>query len=160
MKALYKAIAKKLQSDLACYVDIWNRQPDRQNEQHPLFLPAVFVEFVQANPVRSKNGVQQLSVNLTLHLVQESYSDSYEGAETQAKALEVFDFVEQVYVSLQDFAGEKFSPLERKATRYDDNYSNVIVFEVDFHTIYQDTSKKDASEGLFIEPDLEPQRIY
>jgi hypothetical protein len=160
MKTLYKAIAEKLQGDLGCFVDIWNRQPERQNEQHPLLLPAVFVEFVSATSLRSKNGVQQLGVNLTLHLVQESYSDSYEGAETQAKALAVFDFTEQVYVSLQDFAGEKFSPLERKATRYDDNYSNVIVFEIDFYTIYQDTSKKDASEGLLIEPDLEPQRIY
>ncbi len=160
MKALYKHIAKKLQNSLGCHVDIWNRQPERQNEQHALFLPAVFVEFVTANVVRSKNGIQQLKIDITLHIVQESYSDSFEQAETQEKALEVFDFLERVYVALQDFAGENFSPMERKRTRFDDNYTNVLVYEMDFETIYQDTSKINANNDLRIEPDLEPQRIY
>ncbi|GAB4129586.1 MAG: hypothetical protein Fur0027_14560 [Raineya sp.] len=159
MKALYKHIAQKLQADLGCFVDIWNRQPERQSESHPLFLPAVFVGFKEASVQRSKNGVQNLLVNITLYVVQELYSDTYEQAESQSKALESFGFLERVYVALQDFGGENFSPLQRKSTRFDDNYSNVIVFEIDFETLYQDTSKKDADDRILIEPNLEPQRI-
>ena len=159
MKTLYKHIAQKLQTELGCFVDIWNRQPERQSESHPMLLPAVFVGFKEAGVQRSKNGVQNLLVNLTLHVVQELYSDTHEQAETQTKALEVFDFLERVYVVLQDFAGENFSPLERKSTRFDDNYTNVVVFEIDFETIYRDTSKKDADDRILVEPDLEPQRI-
>lgn len=160
MKSLYKHIAEKLHTELVCYVDLWNRQPERQSESHPLFLPAVFVGFKEAKVQRSKNGVQNLLVSLTLYVVQEVYSDACEQAETQGKALEIFDFLEKVYVAVQDLAGENFSPLERKTTRFDDNYTNLIVFEIDFETIYQDKSKAESDDRLLVEPDLEPQRIY
>jgi len=159
MKDLYKNIAQKLKTEIGCCVDLWNKQTERQSESHPLFLPAVFISLKEAVVQRSKNGRQQLLVSITLYVVQESYSDAFEGAETQDKALEIFDFLEQVYVVLQDFGGEKFSPLERKSTRFDDNYTSVIAFEVDFNTIYEDTSKIDSKQ-LRVKPDLEPQRIY
>jgi hypothetical protein len=160
MKQLYKDIAYTLKSNLGCFVDIWNGQTSRQNEQHPLFLPAVFVEFKTATVLKSKNGVQQLRVEITMHVVQEIYADSFEGAETQEKALEVLDFLEQVYVCMQDLQGIDYSPLERKTTRFDSNYTNMIAFELDFITVLQDSSKQNADERLLVEPILEPQRTY
>ena len=171
MKAIYKAIAAKLFADFndnslqgghlgkpKLSVDLWNRQTERQQEQHPLFLPAVFVEFSTANYKRNSSGVQNGTQEIVIRVVQETYSDTFEGSGTQEKALEVLDLLEAVYVSLQDLSGEQFSKLERKTQSYDNNYNNIIVFEMVFMTSFVDDTKLSATEYIGITPDLMPER--
>ncbi|MDX1903781.1 MAG: hypothetical protein SFU27_06435 [Thermonemataceae bacterium] len=156
MKTIFRAIAQKLKSDIAgVFVDFWNNQPAKQAE-NVLLTPAVFLEFADINFSYQSSGVQTASVKLNTHIVLECYSDSFEGAESQEQALVLYDFVEQVYLSLQGFSQDNFTALNRIALKTDSNYDNVLIFEISWEFIWIDNSKALAEASLYdtLTPDI------
>jgi hypothetical protein len=159
MKILYQALANLLATnEKVVTVDLYNQNYFNEGKK-TLALPAILIDFGTTPWSRNKQGVQQGEMTIRFHIVNELYEDFFEGAETQSRALEIFDFVEEVYLLLQDFSGETFSKLERTQTDTDTNFDSVIIHILTFKTLYTDTTKADNSKYIKIEPDIEPKRV-
>lgn len=161
MKALYVAIVEQIQAELGShvFVDLWNGQLERQKQ---ISVPAVLVELQVPEYRKNRRGVQDGRAQITVRVVQEIYEDT-SGNTPDAeldKALEVLDFVEQVYVALQLLQGDSFAKLERTSTTYDPEYTHHIVHSISFSTMLHDTAKEQAENAKLVKvaPDLMPEK--
>lgn len=50
------------------YVGLWNNQPKHEKEEHPLILPAVYIEFLPSNYQDFLQGVQKYDMVVRLHI--------------------------------------------------------------------------------------------
>jgi hypothetical protein len=159
MKTLYQALTQKLaENPKLKTLDLYN-QKFFSDEGQSLALPAVLLEFGNINWARNKQGVQQGEVNIRVYILLDLYEDFYAGADTQSRALAMFDFVEEVYLALQDFSGDNFSPLERKSSEIPSDFDSVMVHILSFRTVYSDSSKAQNSKYTKVEPDIAPKRV-
>lgn len=161
MKDLYQLISEKLAVGAPSlrHIDRYN-QSTIEGQNTPFLLPAVLIDFGNPTWTRNNNvGVQQGLFEIRIHIFQEIYENFLEGDNTQQKALETFDLIQNIYLVLQDFSGVKFSPLERKSNETPNNWNTFLEDVIVFSTIYTDTSKQENSKYTKVEPDIHPFRI-
>lgn len=161
MKDLYQAISGKLGLSVPMlrHIDRYN-QSTIEGQNTPFLLPAALIDFGNPTWTRNNNvGIQQGTFEIRIHIFQEIYENFLEGDSTQIKALETFDLIESVYLALQDFSGEKFTPLERTSNETPNNWSTFMEDVIAFSTIYTDNTRQQNSKYIRVEPDIDPFRI-
>lgn len=108
-------------------VDFWNNQPGRESEEHPLQLPACYVE-LDVTWENISNIHQKGEVEIRLHIIQEQYSDSYLSnyrPQDDAQLLSLLDRPEKVYQAIQGKRGAAFNSLRRTSQSFPSDFDNV-----------------------------------
>jgi len=162
IKLLYQAIAQRLQNVFgpSLWVDLWNGQTT-QEEAHNFFTPAVFVQFDEITyRTTGKAGQQYATAQITAKVVQTLLTETHSGAASQAQALQLLDFAEQVYIALQDLSSPDFAPFERTRFGFDTPYGSLITFDWVFKTTLTDNSKALSMPYETVTPDLQPEPDY
>jgi hypothetical protein len=166
MKPVILSLFQKLQTmvdvnnaPLIKRIALFNDQFNTYEKDHAIPLPAVLVEIMPIAWARVKRGVQNGTLNIKFHLGQEIYTDDFQGSATQAKALAVFDLLQSLYLTLQNFQMPNCSPMERVQTITDTQYGNCIVHIVEYTCTYNDDTKavQEDAEYIKITPDLQTQ---
>lgn len=154
---IYETLKNKIGNGL--WIDIWNDQVNKQTDNYPLFLPAVFIEFPKANYRRNGDGIQQGNALVIVHVCQNHVGvDTHEGAYNQS--FEYLTFVQNVYLALQDLSGDSFSPLDRVETGQVPKISHVIENIIVFSTEVFDKTKYDEYQNELepVTPDIQPEK--
>jgi phage gp37-like protein len=75
---LYIDIAKHLRAKVPAmkHIDLYNRQYENSLQQHPLNVPAVFVEFISFAPMGGAQGVVEGTRAIRLHCVVTTFKDT------------------------------------------------------------------------------------
>lgn len=163
MKPLHEALQERLltivdesNQPIIKQIDRWNNQPSQPEQNIPLIMPAVFIDFGEVQWTAKKKLIQEGKLTIRIYVVQENYSDTQDSSVQQAQGLSNnYDLLEKIYTKLDGFSGGKFKPLVRTTTDFDSNYSNVLVDAITFSTTYTDTSKYEQVYSHTVKPDLE-----
>jgi len=121
---------------------IYNTQIESESTEIPFDFPALFVEFSsiiwERTGLRAVNSAQKNkqigNVTITFHIAFEKYSsetDAFEEIDA-----EIDKIIEKFHVVVID---EFETALLRSAERQDSNHNNVIVWQVDFTCMVQET---------------------
>lgn len=155
------------------WVDRENQQfekilAEEGHEMLPIRFPAITIGL---GPIEWRNtggkGMQQAeNAVITFRIAYENYADSYQtqqrdgfttgfsagfatgmisGSGNQETALKDYRFLDQVHTALQGFAPLGNAYLERTASRYDDDYRNVIVHELDYRLQLSEEIVRDVT---------------
>jgi hypothetical protein len=131
---------------------IFNNQIDAINKDDPnnyyaFPLPAVFVEFDNANqPQYIGNGVQIYEpLVIRFHILMEQL-DSATG--TLDENLDIFDLKNKVYLAFQNWHTEGSGTFNRTQENQDYNHNNLYVWQMEFTTSYIDQFAKEPRNGV------------
>lgn len=168
MKKLYKALACRLGDKVTNlkHVDIFNQQYLDSKSDYPLILPAVFIEFAQANWETMSDGIQQGIVEVKFHVCQEMIGDTFLNGTDWEDNLDLFDLFDEVHLALQDWSPQDednhlATQLNRTATKFDHNHNNMLITVMSYKAnITDDVVNKaknlvDVSATLNVERDDE-----
>lgn len=128
MTTLYTAITERIRQYLpnVQWIDFWNNQLINTEQEHPFPRPAVFIEFL---PIRWKREARQRKagdISIRVHVVQDMYADTFDGASSQTEGLAVWQFAMEADDALENFAPAGFSSLQGETTEPDINHGNLI----------------------------------
>lgn len=156
------------------WVDRFNNQfekilVDDGHDMFPIRFPAILIEFGEiAWKSTGGKGIQQAdSVPITFHVGYENYADSYQtqvrdgfttgfsggfatgfigGSNNQALALNDLRYLEQVHAALQGFAPLGGALLDRTLSRFDNDYGNLIVNQLEYSLQLNEAIVRDVTQ--------------
>lgn len=110
MKLHYLAIVNRIKSRVpeVKHIDLYNQQYLKQEEEHPFLTPAVFIEFSSMPWLNQGDGTQEAPEGqITLHLVDDDYSDSWQAGDdvaNQTPAMAWIELIEKLHQAFNNFA--------------------------------------------------------
>lgn len=155
------------------WVDRENQQfirilEDEGHDMIPIRFPAVSIEYGEITWAGDRG-----EFIITFRVAYEAYADSYQnglvliadhdddhstehttlqdnciGSVNQVESLKDLRFVEQVHLALQGFQPTCMGPLQRVASRFSNQYGNIIVHELDYSVKIEAETKKGLSVDL------------
>lgn len=132
------------------YANQFEKLLGEHNNELPLRLPAVLVEFSNTDWITEK-GRQVGNTIMAIHIGQDLYSEY--SSKTQ-DSFKVFDFVQTIYLALQNQTTTISTPFKRKTTKYDREEKNLCVYQLDFQFQMFDDSESNNESILYVTPDI------
>lgn len=171
-KQLYIALSKRLLKEVPelKYVARYRGQPNDAEKARVFARPAVFVQFGRIDWRRELQGIQEGDCDLLLHVVYDSWSDSFRqkkagsddgaAASSQEKDLAEFDVLEKIHQALEGWSGESWVGLTRVAEDLDTEVDHLVVELVSYRTRLRDASawtlrNDDETEDVAVEVAVE-----
>lgn len=150
MKALYLAIKAQLDAKVpGLFIHIFNNQFDltENKEMYSFPYPAVFVEFINDQPIEQLGGGYQIYNPLTvrIHIAHDFYNNS-DG--TMEQNLLIFDVKDSVYKALQKFEPAGAVQFIRTSETQDYDHTNIYHFIQDYTTNYVDQNASEPVNGV------------
>ena len=136
------------------HMDIWANQYNREEDEHPYELPAVFFE-IEADWTDQGSNAGAGVVDLKIHVEQHNYANSADKSTNQAKALEVQEIVDRLNVVLHGFSGTNFNKLKRRRSLRDPQLDHRIVYIIEYTTLYTDDDTNICNDLVQSEGDHE-----
>jgi hypothetical protein len=136
------------------WIDLWNNHLANLRDDYPIPFPAIFINFeeVQWRPATA-NGGQLGDAIIAIHVCWENYADSYHnltgGSTNQSTALAMFDFVENVHLAMQGYAGTHFTALQRIRTATDADHDMLIDTVIYYATTLADCALANANAAQY-----------
>jgi hypothetical protein len=103
-------------------------------------LPAILIGFRKTNWDSESRRVQKGDSIITFWVYFENYADSFTGSMNQDKALQFFDFNEEVHKALQGYDGDLFTALDRATDEDDEDQDMIIGTIFEYSTVIADSS--------------------
>ncbi len=103
-------------------------------------LPAILIGFRKTAWDSESRRVQKGDSILTFWVYFENYADSFTGSMNQDKALQFFDFNEEVHKALQGYDGDLFTALDRMSDEDDEDQDMIIGTIFEYSTVIADSS--------------------
>ena len=155
MKEIFRKISEILREKFPkMQIEVFANQFEKLNREHnnelPLSLPAVLVEFANTEWKTEKNR-QVGDTIITIHIGQNLYSE-YSSQTTDS--FKVLDLVQAIYLAIQNEATTISTPFKRKTTRYDREERNLCIYQIDFSFQLFDDSESNNDSLLFVTPDI------
>lgn len=132
------------------FANQFERLANENNNELPINLPAILVEFSNIDWVSSK-GKQEGRATITIHIGQDIYSE-YSSIKTDT--FKVLELVDKIYIIIQNETTEISSPFKRKTTKFDKEQRAISVYQIGFETTITDISETLKDEILFVTPDI------
>lgn len=121
---------------------------------HVMPLPAILMSFGRTPYEAQGNNIQKGQLTLRFRIGYENYADSFVGSVNQEKALEFFQFNENVFKALQGLSTTYTRNLERTADEDDIDHKNLIVTIMEFTGTLIDDSADECKNFVLTEPEL------
>ena len=137
---LYKKlrdVAKAKMTDLA-YVDLQKQQMKKISETNPIPLPALLIEFKDAQFSNVAKLDQMGNKTISLYLYLDLVTDSFDGAESENDSIALLDKMDEIFQTFQGVSCELFSQLIRVSEGIQEYGSRYICFRTDFSTSVKD----------------------
>ena len=112
------------------HVGWWNNQFQNENNENAFLYPCVFVEFNNITYQDLTAGIQQVNMDVVLHLGFESYEND---------SIDFFDIKDLIHSSMQGYSAEGFDHLNRISEVIDSDHSNVQEFILTYNVNGSDT---------------------
>jgi len=170
MEHLYQCVKDHLVNKIGDlkHVDLFNRQFEKiklsWNEEIPIDLPAVLIEFVDLPWQTTKEGLKTTNALIRFHIGVWLYQESHSGSSDETAALNKLAYRKKVIKELQGLQGDSFTALQHINTGQDTDHTNIFVWTEDFTTTIRDDSAyekqdwKDVTPGLNVEKDITTQQ--
>lgn len=121
---------------------------------HILPFPYILMSFGRTPYEDQSNNIQKGQLTLRFRIGYENYADSFNNSINQDKALEFFDFNEDVFKALQGLSTTYIRNLRRTADEDDVEHKNVIVTIMEFGGVIIDDSADALKTFTLVEPEL------
>lgn len=141
----YKELATLLTGELAWlkWVDLWDEQPYFSEADHPVPVPAVYLEF-NSDAIDEKGDQGDLitmSVAVTLYYT--NVGDTFKGSWNQAGALEFAGYLRAIHRVLKGTMGDHFSRMTRTGMqRLDAPHAGGRLYQQVYSTVITDNSAR------------------
>lgn len=99
------------------HIDLWYDQLSFDYEEYPFPEKALFIEFNTDKIDSLGNHVQEMMASIRFIYAFDTYSDTYDGSENQAIALEFGNTIRKLHAVLQGTSGNNFSSLNRTSMK-------------------------------------------
>ncbi len=124
---LYTAIKNKAKESLPWvnYIDLQKGQFRRQENNYPIPLPALLIEFTNVNYANTLQGKQTGDVTINIELYLPCVTDSFDNAELEDETIQLLDKWDEVYNVLHGFNCGQITKLTRtreQAADYGNGY--------------------------------------
>lgn len=132
-KEVYLELKSKVLSNAGVMTSgLYNSQFDNMDDENTFAFPAVFLEFVEMDPVTRAGGVQRVEAKIRLHI-------GYDSLKTEDLA--VMDLIDSLQNELQGYRPDlEGTPLNRTFSGQDVNHDVVAVWLMDYDFCYIDYS--------------------
>jgi hypothetical protein len=163
---MYRHVYQTLRDQLRSYfgstlqwIDLFDNQFDRMDEELPIVPPAVLIEFERITWTTGGKGWQEGEALLRIHIAQrvtaQSYASPLGPAPQSDAAMDKLKFLEDVHIALQSQGGQYFSPLDRVSSEQATNTDELRVDTMSYRTIITDCSVAEAAGTKEIQPGID-----
>lgn len=147
----YKAIMSRVIVKVPeiAFFEMYNGQPDQEEDEVPYNKPAVFIEFEPMQWQTVGNKVQECDCSFRLHIETETLSETsnLESDKERNAGLEHLMIAERVFGAIQGFSGDGFGAISRTGFIPDNNHDNRLVTILPFKTrLVDDFARKETIE--------------
>ena len=147
LKSFYNEIKTKLETEVPELenVRLYNSQFDNENVETAFNYPVAFIEFSAIDYVDSSQQLQDINIEMTVHVGFKSYED---------ESVDFWDVLQNIFVSLNQYSTTTIDPLVRIREVHDLDHNNVIVWQQVWKTKIIDCDdyiKKDQQSAGAVE---------
>ncbi len=153
---LYKEIAEKIKANIeqVRWIDLWHEQVSYLTEELPFPTPAVFIDFSTREVNDTGLLVQELLVQVDLHLFYETFSDSYVGSYNQDGALEFLNRLTELHALFHGKHDRHYSEMRRIDMTREESGGAGNLYRISFECLVSDYAAKELFNEVQI-PDRE-----
>lgn len=136
------------------WIDKDKSQFENLDNEYPIPFPAILIAFMRGNYSSLSDKAQSGEIIIRIRVGYENYADSFDGSSNQDDALKYFEFMEQVHMALQGFAGTNFTALQRVAEEEDLDHDMLIIQTFEYTTTLLDDSASNKRKYQIVDPNV------
>lgn len=95
------------------WVDLWNNQVTKMDDEHPFPTPAIFIAFRSQNAKDLSMKMQEVDLMVDIFLFYETFADTYKGAFNQEDALQYLSLQKEINKVMHGSDGNHYSNMRR-----------------------------------------------
>jgi hypothetical protein len=108
------------------WIDKNKGQLENLDEEHPIPMPCILISFGRSEYITRGVGTQQGDMRIEITIGYESFSDSDGLSMDQDKAIEMWEFNDQVFMAMQGLSADLFSNMDRATEQDDINHDTIL----------------------------------